>query len=222
MFFGIITALAGKCSHAHTCIQTTRRHAPPPTCVLCVAYVSQTHKLKFIDKLSLMAGVRGSVSSDCLQPSLDLNYHPSLGACTHLSSSRNPGESEGGMSSPLSHNIISSEQNTPTQSNVQLEFVTLMIQHAVGCFFSGQWGLLGSHQPWNSEILLAHTDVSTLLAGGSSLLSRKRGHTRCGRPGPQSSCRSRCGPASEPCPTMGTGTPVGFTDIPELGRQGFV
>ena len=83
-------------------------------------------------------------------------------------------------------------------------------------------GIIGSHQPWNSGILLAHTDVSRLLAGESSLLSRKHGHTRCGRPGPQASCRSHCGPASEPRPTMGPGTPMGFTDIPELGRQGFV
>ena len=116
----------------------------------------------------------------CLQPSLDLNYHLSLGACAHLSSSRNLGESEDGMSSPLSHNIISSEQNTLTQSNVQLGCITSTIQHAIGCFFSGQWGLLGSHQPWNSGILLAHTDVSRLLAGGLSLLGREDGHNQVG------------------------------------------
>lgn len=187
LFFGIFIALADKRSDTHTCIQTTCRQAHPRPWVLCIAYMSQTHKVKFMYTFSLMAGdwdPGQCVIRLCLQPSLDLNYHPSLGACAHLSSSRNLGESEGGMSSLLSHKRISSEQNTPAQSNVQLELITLMIQHAVGCFSSRQWGLLGSHQPWNSGILLAHTDVSRLLAGGLSQPSRKHGHTRCGRPGP--------------------------------------
>ena len=125
----------------------TKAGSPTHLCVVCCIRVTNTQTEIHGQILPRGWSPGHCVIRLCLQPSLDLNYHPSLGACTHLSSSRNPGESEGGMSSPLSHNIISSEQNTPTQSNVQLEFITLMIQHAVGCFFSGQWGLLGPTSP---------------------------------------------------------------------------
>ena len=109
LFSGIIIALADKCSDTHTCIQMEQRQAHPPTYVLCIVlHVTNTQAEIHIQILPrgwrLGSPVR-STTRLCLQPLLDLNYHLSLGACAHLSSSRNLGGSEDGMSSPQSqHN----------------------------------------------------------------------------------------------------------------------
>ena len=118
MFLSIITALADECIGTRTRIQMTQMQAPSST--PDVYYIQATNTQTEIHTQILPRGWGlGSpgqcVIKLCLQPSLDISYQLRLGAHAPLSSSRNLGESEGSVSSPLGPNMTSSGQDTPTR-----------------------------------------------------------------------------------------------------------